>query len=105
LSTLLSCAAAARGLPRTRERGGSVEGLRVVQSATPPSSVASAAKRKKSKQEKEKKRRDTTRDMMVTLAISAGAVVVLAAVSFSAGYWVRRELAGLEEVRKGRVKP
>jgi len=109
LSTLLSCAAAARGANAhvQRER---VEGLRVVQSVSPPAttsasvsqSVSSDEGRSKKKSSRKPRREDKSevfRTALITLAFSAGAIVLLSAVSFSAGYLVRR----LEDGGGGRV--
>lgn len=147
LSTLLSCAAAARGL--SRNGGGApesstmqsglitaarptrgVEGLRVIQGDRPPTpATAMSSPRPASKQGNQKRRRPSKtsssssvavlpskkattssdrnsyqahikkiRDLaslnngLTTLALSAGAIVVLGAISFSAGYWVGREM-------------
>jgi hypothetical protein len=113
LSTLLSCAAAARGLPP--RRAGGVEGLRVVQGSTPPPaatvsvssegsgrSVSRRRKREKAREEREK----VVRRTMMTLAVTAGAVVVLSVLSFSAGYLVRRFEGGgvVSEARRVRVR-
>jgi hypothetical protein len=91
LSTLLSCA---RALPPKR-----VEGLRVVQSVSPPSSDGSGRGRKRSRSRQRREREKVVRRTMVTLAVTVGAVVVLSVLSFSAGYLVRSE-----EARRVRVR-
>ncbi|KAI5857819.1 hypothetical protein BZA05DRAFT_107226 [Tricharina praecox] len=103
LSTLLSCAAAARGAGAHVQRD-RVEGLRVVQSVSPPATTTSASvsqsvsseegrrtrKGGRSRRPKKEVKNEVLRTTLVTLAFSAGAIVLLSAVSFSAGYWVRR---------------
>jgi hypothetical protein len=91
LSTLLSCA---RALPPKR-----VEGLRVVQSVSPPSSDGSGRSRRRSRSRERREREKVVRRTMVTLAVTVGAVVVLSVLSFSAGYLVRGE-----EARRVRVR-
>ncbi|KAA8915037.1 hypothetical protein FN846DRAFT_924599 [Sphaerosporella brunnea] len=103
LSTLLSCAAAAG-----RARRPPVEGLRVVQSVSPPaSSEGSTGRKKKREKERERERREkVVNRTLVTLAVTAGAVVVLSVLSFSAGYLMRRfeAPAVVEEARRVRVR-
>ncbi|KAL8687065.1 MAG: hypothetical protein Q9218_006662 [Villophora microphyllina] len=145
LSTLLSCAAAARGLPKrdthaqpTTRTSNMVEPstLRMVpesvlrqEAARPrptarqPSSESStdAATRDKIKRkastsrdrrEKKKTRRGSIEDMgisptLLTWVVSAGVVVLVSAISFSAGYTVGKEVgkveAGLGGVGNGAI--
>lgn len=153
LSTLLSCAAAARGLPKSslsqtspgsqsQHQGGrvAVDSLTLVREGGEPSSSnnrdgkprslsitsnatssasrspsseqlvgnnakkSSAAERKRSGKSSKSRRRSRTRNCIeegemslsnisyMTLAISAGAIVVLSALTFSAGYALGREV-------------
>ncbi|KAL8821255.1 MAG: hypothetical protein Q9223_000680 [Gallowayella weberi] len=135
LSTLLSCAAAARGLPKrgpqvhqptTRPSnriepstfrmvpesvalGEEAARLRPVERRPSDTSNASAprdkAKRKAStsrdRREKKKTRRGSIEDMgvsptLLTWVVSAGVVVLVSAISFSAGYTVGKEVGRVE---------
>jgi hypothetical protein len=124
LSTLLSCAAAARGLPLSGSGSGAiraspgrqarnVEGVRVVQGSHPPSPAVSpagstkgrgrswspeTAARKKREAARVKRLRDLAglNVSLTVLAFSAGAVVVLSAIGFGVGYWVGREVGKVE---------
>ncbi|KAI5796434.1 hypothetical protein EDC01DRAFT_40878 [Geopyxis carbonaria] len=112
LSTLLSCAAAARGLPpkvpsplarSTSASTSAVEGLRVVRSDAAPrlaSPASSEPAAKKRGPHRRVRRADVVQAGFYTLAFSAGAVVVLGAITFSAGYWVGKEV-GRGEVAVG----
>ncbi|KAL7274110.1 hypothetical protein RUND412_002997 [Rhizina undulata] len=134
LSTLLSCAAAARGLPKSRQaqqasasqsqnQRVAVESLRVVRepgsstSSTMPEpqpeqsqkqSPASPSSRSRSpaKKSKSKSRRGSkspvpgalspTNISLLTIAFSAGALVILSALTFSAGYAMGKEVGKTE---------
>ncbi|KAL8800918.1 MAG: hypothetical protein Q9182_004843 [Xanthomendoza sp. 2 TL-2023] len=135
LSTLLSCAAAARGLPKRGPQGHQptirpsnriepstlrmvpesvalgeeAARLRPVERRPSDTSNASAprdkAKRKAStsrdRREKKKTRRGSIEDMgvsptLLTWVVSAGVVVLVSAISFSAGYTVGKEVGRVE---------
>jgi hypothetical protein len=101
LSTLLSCAAAARGLPKQ-----STTMAPTITRMRPPS-IRLVSEEELEKPTKKRKRRERIEDdlapTLLTWVVSAGVVVLVSAISFSAGYAMGRE-AGYTEFEARELK-